>query len=58
VQSDIWSLGLSLVEMALGRYPIPAPSDEEVKYLFEIDPTGISSRVDGKLSWMFFDSLI
>ncbi|KAG9510164.1 Dual specificity mitogen-activated protein kinase kinase dSOR1, partial [Fragariocoptes setiger] len=26
VQSDIWSLGLSLVELALGRYPIP-PND-------------------------------
>ena len=23
VRSDLWSLGLSLVEMALGRYPIP-----------------------------------
>ncbi|XP_055297520.1 dual specificity mitogen-activated protein kinase kinase dSOR1-like [Sitodiplosis mosellana] len=25
VQSDIWSLGLSLIEMALGVYPIPPP---------------------------------
>lgn len=25
VQSDIWSLGLSLMEMALGVYPIPEP---------------------------------
>lgn len=25
VQSDIWSLGLSLIEMAIGVYPIPPP---------------------------------
>lgn len=25
VQSDIWSLGLSLFEMAIGVYPIPPP---------------------------------
>lgn len=26
VQSDIWSMGLSLVELAIGRYPIPRPT--------------------------------
>lgn len=25
MQSDIWSLGLSLIEMAIGVYPIPPP---------------------------------
>lgn len=25
--SDIWSFGLSLVEMAIGRYPIPPPEE-------------------------------
>lgn len=25
MQSDIWSLGLSLIEMAIGMYPIPPP---------------------------------
>ncbi|CAN7951727.1 unnamed protein product, partial [Ixodes pacificus] len=34
VQSDIWSLGLSLVEMALGRYPIPPPNDKELTAMF------------------------
>lgn len=29
VLSDIWSFGLSLVEMAIGRYPIPPPEENE-----------------------------
>jgi mitogen-activated protein kinase kinase 1 len=50
VQSDIWSLGLSLVEMALGRYPIPVPTDQEIEHLFQIDPKGLSPRVEGRNS--------
>ncbi|XP_022097416.1 dual specificity mitogen-activated protein kinase kinase 1-like [Acanthaster planci] len=34
VQSDIWSMGLSLVEMAIGRYPIPPPDDKEICQIF------------------------
>ncbi|CAD5124327.1 DgyrCDS12619 [Dimorphilus gyrociliatus] len=34
VQSDIWSFGLSLVELAIGKYPIPPPSDEELQQIF------------------------
>ena len=29
--SDIWSFGLSLVEMAIGRYPIPPPEENELE---------------------------
>ncbi|CAH1377855.1 hypothetical protein MTP99_019254 [Tenebrio molitor] len=35
VQSDIWSLGLSLVEMAIGMYPIPPPDADTLKAIFE-----------------------
>lgn len=48
VQSDIWSLGLSLVELGIGRYPIPAPYVKEIDDLFERDPDGLSGRVEGR----------
>ncbi|XP_061630523.1 dual specificity mitogen-activated protein kinase kinase 1 isoform X2 [Phyllopteryx taeniolatus] len=34
VQSDIWSMGLSLVEMAIGRFPIPPPDTKELEHIF------------------------
>lgn len=34
VQSDIWSVGLSLVEMAIGRYPIPPPDPHDLNSIF------------------------
>lgn len=34
VQSDIWSLGLSLVEMAIGMYPIPPPDAKTLSTIF------------------------
>ncbi|XP_011349207.1 dual specificity mitogen-activated protein kinase kinase dSOR1 isoform X2 [Ooceraea biroi] len=34
VQSDIWSLGLSLVEMAIGMYPIPQPDEKTLASIF------------------------
>ena len=34
IQSDVWSLGLSLVEMAIGLYPIPPPDANSVATSF------------------------
>lgn len=34
ISSDIWSFGLSLVEMAIGRYPLPAPSAQDLAKIF------------------------
>nr|CAG4644070.1 EOG090X08J3 [Lepidurus arcticus] len=34
IQSDIWSLGLSLVEMAIGMYPIPPPDPQTLTAIF------------------------
>ena len=34
IRSDIWSLGLSLVELALGRYPIPCLTTEDLIQIF------------------------
>jgi len=45
--SDIWSLGLSLVELAVGRYPIPPPEQEDIDLLFSKDPQGNQPRPEG-----------
>ncbi|XP_055739899.1 dual specificity mitogen-activated protein kinase kinase 2-like [Salvelinus fontinalis] len=34
VQSDLWSMGLSLVELSIGRYPIPPPDAKELETIF------------------------
>ena len=39
---------MSLVEMALGRYPIPIPDEREVANIFEIDPHGLTPRLEGR----------
>uniref|UniRef100_A0A8B9UJ29 Dual specificity mitogen-activated protein kinase kinase 2 n=1 Tax=Anas zonorhyncha TaxID=75864 RepID=A0A8B9UJ29_9AVES len=52
VQSDIWSMGLSLVELSIGRYPIPPPDSKELEAIFgrpvvdgaEGEPHSISPR--------------
>lgn len=42
VQSDIWSLGLSLVEMAIGIYPIPPPDPNVLDQIFADDTNSTS----------------
>ena len=46
VQSDIWSLGLSLVEMALGMYPIPKPDEETLAAIFETPISNSEESMD------------
>lgn len=51
VQSDIWSLGLSLVEMAIGRYPIPPPNEQELEAVFGVRcSTGEPAKDSGQES--------
>ncbi|XP_011504586.1 PREDICTED: dual specificity mitogen-activated protein kinase kinase dSOR1 [Ceratosolen solmsi marchali] len=47
VQSDIWSLGLSLVEMAIGMYPIPPPDDKTIAAIFGMQPSVAADGVAG-----------
>jgi len=41
IQSDIWSVGLSLVELAVGRYPIPLPTKQEYARKFGVRPEDV-----------------
>ncbi|EDO45553.1 predicted protein, partial [Nematostella vectensis] len=43
IQSDIWSFGLSLVEMAIGRYPIPPPDPQEIEKVLSREPSSMAS---------------
>ncbi|XP_011200436.1 dual specificity mitogen-activated protein kinase kinase dSOR1 isoform X2 [Bactrocera dorsalis] len=54
VQSDIWSLGLSLVEMAIGMYPIPPPDASTLEAIFNDDPEdGQQTVVEPKVMAIF-----
>uniref|UniRef100_A0AAZ1XYQ5 Dual specificity mitogen-activated protein kinase kinase 1 n=1 Tax=Oreochromis aureus TaxID=47969 RepID=A0AAZ1XYQ5_OREAU len=46
VQSDIWSMGLSLVEMAIGRFPIPPPDAKELEQIFGFPVEGEAASSD------------
>uniref|UniRef100_A0A915B0M1 mitogen-activated protein kinase kinase n=1 Tax=Parascaris univalens TaxID=6257 RepID=A0A915B0M1_PARUN len=36
VQSDVWSFGLSLVELSIGRYPVPALTPHDYSVIFGV----------------------
>lgn len=44
VQSDIWSMGLSLVEMAIGQYPIPPPDPVTLSSIFGAQYTAAAEK--------------
>uniref|UniRef100_U5EWK5 mitogen-activated protein kinase kinase n=1 Tax=Corethrella appendiculata TaxID=1370023 RepID=U5EWK5_9DIPT len=51
VQSDIWSLGLSLVEMAIGMYPIPPPDQKTLDMILDDnDDSSLRQNVIGPTS--------
>lgn len=59
VQSDIWSMGLSLIEMSIGRYPIPPPDKGDVEKIFgqdtlalHIEAAQTGSQLHGKTFYL------
>lgn len=50
VQSDVWSFGLSLVELAVGRYPVPALTAQDYAQIFHKKPEEIVMNQENKKS--------
>jgi len=51
VRSDVWSLGLSLIELSTGRYPIPPAKEEDFQTAFSQDrQTNIAEHLESALS--------
>ncbi|KAF5277247.1 hypothetical protein FQR65_LT00355 [Abscondita terminalis] len=57
VQSDIWSLGLSLVEMAIGMYPIPPPDTKTIAAMFGQHDGDSPSHTNGPRPMAIFELL-
>ena len=44
LKSDLWSLGISLIEMAVGNYPIPPLSDHQIATSLSLPPAGCDEQ--------------
>lgn len=54
VQSNLWSLGLSLIEMAIGIYPIPKPDADTLEQILGDNPTAV---INEPKTWGIFQVL-
>ena len=57
ISSDIWALGLSIMELALGKYVIPAPSSAEIDELMSL-PEGTPVQRGEEIRHTIFELLV
>lgn len=57
VQSDIWSLGLSLVEMSIGMYPIPPPDPKTIEVILGDNSDDVNQSIAESKPMAIFELL-